>query len=315
MRFVWTSWKEAYDERQYFYYSDAEAYSGWLDRFRQREPGKKADNAYRILVLGDSFSKGGSISDPQDTWPRIVERKLGSRVGQDRRVEVINLANSGFTTLNEFETLEGIGWKTEPDLIILQFYINDALPSKPFVKSINEYKLWNIRDLIGEPSVHSFFEEHSYFYSFLNEHLKIAQMKISKKGDYHQLYDEDFVGWRECQAALLKIAQSTTRKGVRVVFVVFPMFTPGEHTRQTYPYTDIHDTVIAIAKRCNFITLDLLDVFIDQKKDFRMWWALRLDGHPNIEAHRIAAEAIEQTLLQKRHGLLFDLNLAMSNVQ
>lgn len=41
------------------------------------------------------------------------------------------MARAGYTTPNEAELLRRVGWQFDPDLVIVQFFVNDALLSSP----------------------------------------------------------------------------------------------------------------------------------------------------------------------------------------
>lgn len=96
--------------------------------FRSRhETVARSSGVNRAVVLGDSFTWGDKIAETDDAWPARLEAIL-NRTG-DEAWEVINMAQNGYTTANEAELLRRLGWQFDPDLVLVQFYINDALPS------------------------------------------------------------------------------------------------------------------------------------------------------------------------------------------
>jgi hypothetical protein len=86
-------------------------------------PYAKPPGVYRILGLGDSFALGYEV-DVEDTYLFQLEKKLNER--QAGRVEVINLAVSGFGTAEELITLKAEGFKYSPDLVLLGYFVNDV---------------------------------------------------------------------------------------------------------------------------------------------------------------------------------------------
>jgi hypothetical protein len=92
---------------------------------RDREIGyDNPSGAYRILVLGDSFAEGLQVS-LAETFAKQLEARLA---GGDRPVEVINGGVSGWGTDQEatFYVIEG--FRYQPDLVLLCFFIrNDVL--------------------------------------------------------------------------------------------------------------------------------------------------------------------------------------------
>ena len=78
---------------------------------------KKAPGTFRVLVLGDSLSAG-------QAWVRYAEKKLLAAV-PGKRIELWNGGIPGFDTCSELGMLEERGWAIDPDLVLLQFCVND----------------------------------------------------------------------------------------------------------------------------------------------------------------------------------------------
>lgn len=86
---------------------------------------KKAADEFRILFLGDSVTFGFSLPW-EDTFVAKTARKL-----RDRRPElkttVINAGVGGYSTWQELDLLENEGIKLEPDLVVLNYCLNDMV--------------------------------------------------------------------------------------------------------------------------------------------------------------------------------------------
>ncbi len=82
----------------------------------------KASNAYRILVLGDSFAEGYS-AEFEDLFSEVMRKLLNREV--ECTVEVINGGTGGYSTDQELLFFQTEGRKYQPDLTILLFYHND----------------------------------------------------------------------------------------------------------------------------------------------------------------------------------------------
>lgn len=92
---------------------------------RDREYGDK--DKQRILFLGDSMVWGGYGTDLNQTFVKILERKLGN-------VDVINAGITGFEPDQELNYLKRDGIKLEPDIVILGFFVgNDFKESEDVV--------------------------------------------------------------------------------------------------------------------------------------------------------------------------------------
>jgi len=82
----------------------------------------KPEGARRIVVLGDSITFGNDL-DLEATYPRRLEALLAQA---GRPAEVCNLGVTGYDTLQETLTLERIGLRLEPDLVVIGFCLNDV---------------------------------------------------------------------------------------------------------------------------------------------------------------------------------------------
>jgi len=86
---------------------------------------EKGNNTFRIIVLGDSVTFGHGCKF-EETWPFLLKQNL---VKWNNKVkwEVWNLGVPGYDSNLELKTLEEIGPKAEPDLVIVGFYENDLI--------------------------------------------------------------------------------------------------------------------------------------------------------------------------------------------
>lgn len=101
---------------------------------RDREIPYARTGAYRILLLGDSFTEGLQVAD-DETFAKQLERRLNA--GR-RRVEVVNAGHAGYGTDNELLFYRHEGRKYRPDLVVQVFNTeNDVLENyQPLLRSI-----------------------------------------------------------------------------------------------------------------------------------------------------------------------------------
>ena len=91
-----------------------------------RDPSYDPDADFTILLLGDSVSWGNGVDDPREVFPFLLERALDGR-HPSRSIEVINSGVPGYSTFQEQRYLELHGDDLDPDLLILQTSLNDAV--------------------------------------------------------------------------------------------------------------------------------------------------------------------------------------------
>lgn len=87
-------------------------------------PLAKPAGRHRILLLGDSFSVGVNVAQP-DIYPQLLERALRERCGP--AVEVVNTAVAGWDPFQYARYYEHTGERFEPDQVVVGFFVgNDA---------------------------------------------------------------------------------------------------------------------------------------------------------------------------------------------
>ncbi|MFC2166918.1 hypothetical protein ACFLQZ_03025 [Acidobacteriota bacterium] len=92
--------------------------NGWHDTEHTVE---NPEDAYRILVLGDSFMEAYSV-ELHESFHKRLEAILQNTIAN---VETINLGVGGYGTLQEYLVFKEIGQFYKPDLILLGFYVAD----------------------------------------------------------------------------------------------------------------------------------------------------------------------------------------------
>ncbi len=94
--------------------------------FRDRDYAiEKEDGTYRIVVLGDSVSFGYGVAQAETFAKRLESLPP---VAEAVRLEVLNLGINGYNPFTERALLEEIGDRYRPDLVVVQFCINDLNP-------------------------------------------------------------------------------------------------------------------------------------------------------------------------------------------
>jgi hypothetical protein len=82
---------------------------------------KKKDSIFRVAILGDSVTEGLLVDDYQNTYVKQLEDRLNNV----RPTEILNFGVNGYNIAQNIATLEHKAIKFNPDLIILQYSLND----------------------------------------------------------------------------------------------------------------------------------------------------------------------------------------------
>jgi lysophospholipase L1-like esterase len=259
---------------------------GFRSRYERvaRRPGIR-----RVLAIGDSFTWGLYIPETDLTWPARLERLLGGRV------EVINMAQRGWTTANEAELLSRLGWQFDPDLVIVQYYLNDTYESGPNFEYRQGRQVYILPDLFAQGYIR---------YSALASLAASAAngliygtllQRVETEGDYAS----GSTGWRQMRAGLRQIGDSARARRTPALFVLFPFLAPGEWIPATYPARSIHDQVAREAAAAGLQVLDLTAAFAAAGGDWKRWWVSPYDSHFNEAAYEVAARAIARWITER----------------
>ena len=111
--------------------------AGFRDQHRERV---KPSSAFRIAVLGDSFTDNSNV-DFDDAFPTVVERELSSCGGfKKQEVEVLNFGVSGYGTAQSYLLLQQQVLSYAPDLVVLAFYNGNDVADNSSVLSAETQK-------------------------------------------------------------------------------------------------------------------------------------------------------------------------------
>lgn len=104
----------------------SEGYSqSWFNADGLRDPGvtiAKPAGVYRIALLGDSMVEGLQVP-VEYTFGKLVQKELNAKGHPE--VEVVNFANSGYSTAQEYLELKQKVLKYKPDLVLLGYMNRD----------------------------------------------------------------------------------------------------------------------------------------------------------------------------------------------
>jgi len=234
----------------------------------EKPPGK-----LRILMLGDSLTVGWGAKF-EETFPKRIERLYADR---GIPVQVINTGVGNYNTIQEVEYYITEGYKYGPDIVVLNFFVNDAEPvpaahPPPAILRI----CYSCVFIAGQ--VDSLFRE------------------IFAKKDWADYYlslygnDGQAKGWRDAKAYIAKLAAFTKTHGTKLLIANLPELHDVEH----YRLQKITDLVHEAADENGVAFVDLLPYL--QGVPSRELWVTAPDPHPNGLAHKLFAEGIFQAL-------------------
>lgn len=240
----------------------------------------EAQRAFRVAVLGDSVTAGLGVAE-EDRYSDVLQRRLSARCTSGR-IEVVNLGVHGYETVQEEKILRRMWDVVGPDLTVVGFYVNDpnitydhhALHPIPTPE--------RLRPMVGKLLTFRLLEppyDRTYRWLWrLPTHEETVR----------RAYDPTSRDWQAFVSSVNAIARWVHARGRRPPVAVF--LADVEEARRHGMYEGPRD----VFARAGFVWSEV---------EGRNYAAVsRHEAHPNEQAHRCIAEALERTL--DRHGLV-----------
>jgi len=206
----------------------------------------KPANTFRIIMLGDSETFSFMLAQ-SNALAAQLESLLNQKSGLVR-YEILNFGVEGYNTFQELELLKTKGLKYNPDLIILNYVLNDPEPGEYYFEK-------------------TFFMRHSALVRYFSYRIKKALIKRERKrlniktevDNYYYYHNPKyFVSVKEAMLEMADIAKRQNRKLVVVIFPVSSIMV--KDFKENYPYWPLHKLVKSIDSE-NIIFIDLIDEF------------------------------------------------------
>jgi hypothetical protein len=206
---------------------------------RYPELGKKAEDEFRVLVLGDSITLGDFVPE-DETLTRQLEKLTAER---STKIRFINAGIPGAGTMEELYLYQELRDRVQPDLVLVAMYLNDAQTAGQFyIRSIpppfskSRFLTWaaNRVQLLGK----TFFREGGgkidpkWREGFrAGRDLKSGNMFGSKDGFDFEIYNayKDFGlawnprSWEILDGVVASLQQETRQKGSPLAILLFPV--------------------------------------------------------------------------------------------
>lgn len=235
----------------------------------------KPASTQRILMLGDSLTFGWGVPQRQTTswW---VESLLN---GDEEvpRYQVVNAGVGNYNTEMSVEYYRQNGHLLDPDLVVLNYFINDAEVT-PRPPKLGSFLGWSAAN--------------AYFYGRFDA---VARMLLGRESwsDYYRLlYREEAPGWQATRQSIEDLAEMTRAQGTPLLLVNYPEL----RNLATYPFTDVSAKIERVAAAHGVLFLDLLASV--QELDPRDLWVSVEDPHPNGKANAHFAAAMTESIRQ-----------------
>ncbi len=217
------------------------------DGFRGPDyPPSKPEGVFRILMLGDSETLSIMLVE-REALAAQLEDELNRDSGKIR-YEVLNFGVEGYNTFQELEQLKIKGLKYQPDLIILNYVLNDPEPGEYY---------FNKTFLIRHSALARYFT-----YRIKKALIRAERKKLGIKTEIEHFYylhqPKYFLRVEKAIQDMAEIARAAGNKLALVIFPASSLMVPD--FREGYPYAKLHSLVKGV-RSDNIISIDLIEEF------------------------------------------------------
>jgi lysophospholipase L1-like esterase len=187
----------------------------------------KPAGTLRIVALGDSFTYGVGAAFA-DTYLAQVERRLNERAGTHRPVEIIKLGMPRHFPLLERRTLEEVGLRFAPDIVMVAVLPNDVVDTALGATSICASESGYLVPCggLGWSGVPVWISLHSALGRFTMRQLRSNRLPpwqalLADNGSYERY-------WQELEAELARMREAAQARGAAFVIVLIPQSDAAE---------------------------------------------------------------------------------------
>jgi len=247
------------------------------DGLRDRDHNVAHGKEYRIVLLGDSFTFGWGVSEPE-----TFKARLETALNQRYPTEIINLGTGNYNSDQELNLFLEKGLKYAPDKVVVFYFINDA--ERTVIKHTRGF----------------FFHSRLVTFVWSKVHALLSgygDEVRGYKGYYADLYRPENPGWQATRAALVRLRDICREHGIQLQVVIIPEL----HQLQDYPFADEHRLVTDFLRQHDIAVLDLAPAFKNETEPTRLWVSPD-DAHANALGHELIAKYALDFIAQRAGG-------------
>jgi lysophospholipase L1-like esterase len=256
-------------------------------RFRDAEFGPRRPGVRRVMVLGDSFTEGQGVKEP-DTCVRVLESRLNA--GGQERWEALNCGRRGADFPLLFEMFEQV-LRYEPDVVVYAMVLNDAAQSQEFharQSYVNDLILDRGRAATAGHAAPDIGHLDSRLLGFVRDRLETRRTSRETTRWYLDMYGEaNREGWTRTQGYLREMNKRMRERGGRLLVASWPLLVNLEGED---PFAAATETVSRFCVTAGIPWHDLRPAL--RARPTSSLWVHPVDMHPNELAQRLAAESL-----------------------
>ncbi len=233
----------------------------------------KHRNERRVHVIGSSIALGWGVP-VEDGFVQRLEQRLNAQMVSQPGIHyrTINAGIGNYNTFYQVEKFKRQVDATDPDMVVLQFYINDAEPNPK-----------------GEDNAAL---KYSLLAAFIYQNIK-SLTAVSTKSlaqHYQDLYAEDAPGWQRAKASIRELKAITDARGIVLVALLVPEL---HDLSKDGPFPPLYRKMGAAFTKIGVDLINPLPRFQAAfAGDSSRAWVAKNDPHPSAPAHKLLADAL-----------------------
>lgn len=248
-------------------------------------PDEPQPNTTDVFFIGDSFTIGQGIEQPEDLFVSQTETLLNQKQVQlQKPIRTFNLGDFGWEVSWIESVTKGVLKKSNPDVFVYVYMLNDVEGYDPRTQeSIKKIQT-------TEPK--SWLWTRTYFYNWL--YFRWQQSQASRTVDYFPHLADSYrePPWTGVTLSLQNIKTACDENGTEFRMVFFPFL---HNLGDNYEFKHAHKQLADFCDQNGIRYLDLEPILTPRTGEGLM--VNRFDNHPNEHCHAIVAEAIANQLL------------------
>ncbi len=255
--------------------------------FRDDEVNIDAD--LRILLLGDSVSWGDGITLKENAFPHLLETALNGTLS-DTVIDLVNLSMPGYSTFQELRVLEWYGDRVRPDMVVLQFCLNDVVErytalaeygGGPYFMGLDTRQF--LQGVVGTVVRHSRLAERTMrTVQKLARRRQALEVSTMAMATWPPQLEK---AWGRVEGEIDAIHRWTENRGIPLLLIVFPYQSQIDDPSSNQPQRRL--AAFAESRGIGFV--DMLKPFADTRRQMGRRFILHDDNHLSPSGHDLTA--------------------------
>ena len=247
-----------------------------------------AEEATRVLFLGDSFTFGYGVDDGSLRFSDVIERDFAESSPTGGLVHIYNAGVSGTYPTHWIGYLRELLPVYRPEHVVAVFFLRDGTLLGTSLR-FNEAKIEEIRERhTGGPLY-----EMSYLARTFLDRRVARDFTQWYLGEFERSYlgdEEQTSTWRDMQVVLGRMDRLCKREGIDFSLVIFPML----FDLDDYRFEAVEREIERFCDESGIRHFSLTPGFLGREAS--ELWVSQDDQHPNAAGHALAAATLRPYL-------------------